>query len=116
MLMAARVGGADRRTTPNRWRTRAEGGIMSGMRVAHCQFEPWCGDFEHNLARFEEGIAWADRERVEIVSFPECFLTGYPDTEEAARSGAFPADGETMMRVLNVSSQHEALGIVGFNE
>lgn len=86
------------------------------MRVAHCQYEPWCGDFEHNLARFEEGLARADRERVEAVSFPECFLTGYPDTEEAARSGAFPLDGEKMLRVLNVSSGHEALGIVGFNE
>jgi predicted amidohydrolase len=89
---------------------------MSGMRVAHCQFEPWCGDFEHNLARFEEGLSWAERERVEIVSFPECFLTGYPDTEEPARSGAFPVDGDKMMSVLNVSSRYEALGIVGFNE
>jgi predicted amidohydrolase len=32
------------------------------MKIAHCQFEPWVGDFEHNLARFEEGLQRADAE------------------------------------------------------
>lgn len=86
------------------------------MRVAHCQFEPWCGDFDHNLHRFEEGLRRADSERADIVCFPECFLTGYPDAEDLARSGAFPADGEKMARVLDVTSRYEALAIVGFNE
>lgn len=86
------------------------------MRIAHCQFEPWCGEFDHNLKRFEEGLKRADAERVDVVSFPECFLTGYPDTEDVARRGAFPAEGETMARVLDVTSRHEAVAIVGFNE
>lgn len=86
------------------------------MRIAHCQFESWCGEFDHNLARFEEGLKRADAERVDVVSFPECFLTGYPDTEERAREGAFAVDSEKMMRVLDVTSRHEAVGIVGFNE
>ena len=33
--------------------------ISHAMRIAHCQFEPWCGDFEHNLARFAEEIGRA---------------------------------------------------------
>jgi predicted amidohydrolase len=86
------------------------------MRIAHCQFETWSGDFEHNLARFEEGLARADQERAEIVSFPECFLTGYPDAEEPARRGAFAVDSEKMARALDVTSRHQAIGIVGFNE
>ena len=89
---------------------------MKRIRIAHCQFESWCGDFEHNLSRYEEGLARADQEGAAIVSFPECFLTGYPDREEPARAGAFALDSEEMMRVLDVSSRHEALGIVGFNE
>lgn len=87
-----------------------------GMRIAHCQFEPWCGEFDHNLTRFEEGLKRADAERADIVSFPECFLTGYPDNEEAARKGAFATDSEKMAKVLDVTSRHEALAIVGFNE
>ncbi len=86
------------------------------MKIAHCQFETWCGDFEHNLKRFEEGLQRADAERVAIVCFPECFLTGYPDNEEGARRGAFASDSDKMMRVLDVTGRHEALAIVGFNE
>lgn len=86
------------------------------MKIAHCQFESWCGDFEHNLKRLEEGLQRADAAGAAIVSFPECFLTGYPDTEESARSGAFANDSDSMMRVLDITSRHEALAIVGYNE
>lgn len=86
------------------------------MRIAHCQFESWCSEFDHNLSRFEEGLKRADDESVDIVSFPECFLTGYPDTEEEARRGAFATDSEQVTRVLDATSRHEALAIVGYNE
>ena len=48
-----------------------------------------------------EGLAKADRDRVDIVCFPECFLTGYPDRAEAAREGAFAIDSAQMMQVLD---------------
>jgi predicted amidohydrolase len=86
------------------------------MRIAHCQFEPWVGDFEHNLVRFEEGLKRADAEGAKIVSFPECFFTGYPDTEDAARAGAFAADSPQMQRILEVTARHAAVAIAGFNE
>lgn len=86
------------------------------MKIAHCQFESWCGDFAHNLQRFEQGLEMADKAQAAMVSFPECFLTGYPDTEEAARAGAFANDSPEMMQVLDVTSRHEALAIVGYNE
>ena len=86
------------------------------MRIGHCQLESKCGDFETNLAKVVKGLEWADRERVEVVSFPECFLTGYPDTEEVARKGAFAADAPAMMKVLDASNRFNATFIVGFNE
>jgi predicted amidohydrolase len=86
------------------------------MRLAHCQFESWVGDFEHNLGRFREGLERADKERIDLVTFPECYLTGYPDTGEPARAGAFTASSDQMARVLDVTSRHEALAVVGFNE
>jgi predicted amidohydrolase len=86
------------------------------MRIAHCQFESWCGDFEHNLKRAEEGLSRAALERAEIVSFPECFLTGYPDTEEEARRGAFTADSPQISRILDITSRADPTLIVGFNE
>jgi predicted amidohydrolase len=86
------------------------------MRIAHCQYESWVGDFEHNLKRMEEGLARADKEEVEIVSFPECFLSGYPDTEEEARRGAFAMDSPQLARVLDLTSRFDPTLIVGFNE
>ena len=86
------------------------------MRIAHCQIEPWVGEFEHNLARFEEGLKRADAEGAKIVSFPECFFTGYPDTEVEARRGAFAADSPQMQRILEVTARHAAVAIAGFNE
>lgn len=86
------------------------------MRIGHCQLESTCGDFDGNLARVVKGLEWAQRERVEIVSFPECFLTGYPDTEELARKHAFAVDSPALMQVLDRTSRFEATLIVGFNE
>lgn len=34
------------------------------MRIAHCQFETWNGEFERNLKRVGEGLS-----RAEIISF-----------------------------------------------
>lgn len=91
-------------------------GHTVAMRIAHCQFESWCGEFDHNLQRVAEGLQKAEEMKVEIVSFPECFLTGYPDTEEGARAGAFAVDSPEMHRVLDLSARHEPTLIVGFNE
>ncbi len=86
------------------------------MRIAHCQYESWCGDFNHNLKRVEEGLARADREQVDVVSFPECFLAGYPDTEAEARRGAFAMDSPQIAKVLDLTSRFDPTLIVGFNE
>lgn len=86
------------------------------MRIGHCQMETTTGDFAGNLAKVERGLEWADRNAVEIVSFPECFLTGYPDTEELTRRHAFAADAPPMMEVLGRTSRFSATVIVGFNE
>ena len=86
------------------------------MRIGHSQVDSQLGDFEGNLAKVVAGLERAERERVEIVSFPECFLTGYPDTEEVARRDAFTVDSTKAMRVLDVTSRFEPVVIVGFNE
>lgn len=86
------------------------------MRIGHCQLESACGDFEANLGKFVRGLEWADRERVEIVCFPECYLTGYPDSEEEARKPAFATDSPSMLKVLDRTSRFQTTCIVGFNE
>lgn len=86
------------------------------MRIGHCQLESKYGDFEANLAKVVNGLERADRDRVEIVCFPECFLTGYPDTEELARKNAFAVNSPEVLKVLDRSARFHATFIVGFNE
>jgi len=86
------------------------------MRIGHCQLDSKCGDFEANLGKVIQGLERADRDRVEVLCFPECFLTGYPDTEEPARKSAFATDSSQMLKVLDRTARFHATAIVGFNE
>jgi predicted amidohydrolase len=86
------------------------------MRIGHCQLEALLGDFDANLEKVIKGLERADRERVAVVSFPECFLTGYPDKEEVVRKSAFAVDAPQMMKLLDKTAKFEATYIVGFNE
>jgi predicted amidohydrolase len=86
------------------------------MRIGHCQLEAKTGDFDANLDKVVKGLEWADKERVEIVCFPECFLTGYPDKEDMARKVAFAADSPQIMKLLDRTMKFEATFIAGFNE
>lgn len=86
------------------------------MRIAHCQFEPRSGDLDANLAKMVEGLKHAEADRAEIVSFPECFLTGYQDDGARARKHAFSAGSPQMMRALDATNKFDPTVIVGFNE
>ena len=86
------------------------------MRIGHCQLDSQLGDFKGNLGKVLEGLKKADEDRVDIVCFPECFLTGYPDDGEIARRDAFSIDSPQIMQLLDQTAKFEAAFIVGFNE
>lgn len=86
------------------------------MRIGHFQLDSQLGDFAANLKKVVDSLARADRERVDIVCFPECFLTGYPDKAEPARAGAFAIDSPQMMQLLDQTAQFEAAFVIGFSE
>ncbi len=86
------------------------------MRIGHCQLDSQLGDFAGNLGKVVQGLERADRDRVAIVCFPECFLTGYPNDGALARRDAFAVDSSSMMQLLDRTARFEAAFIVGFNE
>lgn len=86
------------------------------MRIGHFQLESKTGDFDANLTKVVSSLERADKDRVEVVCFPECFLTGYPDKEEVVRKSAFAVDSPQMMKLLDKTGKFEATYIVGFNE
>lgn len=86
------------------------------MRIGHVQLESVCGKFETNLMNLQEALKRVDRERIDIVSFPECFLTGYPGQEHIARRDAFAIGSPQVQQLLHTTRSAEAMFIVGFNE
>src|SRR5947209_5920426 len=86
------------------------------MRIGDCQLVSKPSDFEGNLAKVVQGLEKAHKDRVEVLSFPERYLTGYQDTEEEVRKHAFAADSARMMQVLDRTSRFDPTVIVGFNE
>ncbi len=86
------------------------------VRIGHYQCECRQGDFEANLATVQKGLAQAVDARLDIVSFPECFLTGYFAKEQDARAHTFSVDSPQMKRVLDATSDCDTTLLVGFNE
>lgn len=86
------------------------------VRIGHYQCECHQGDFEANLATVRRGVEQADDAKLDIVSFPECFLTGYYLKEADARANAFAVNSPSMKRVLAMSADRDTVILVGFNE
>jgi predicted amidohydrolase len=86
------------------------------VRIGHYQCVCRQGDFEANLATVIHGLELASDARLDIVSFPESFLTGYFPKEEEARANAFSIDSPRMQELLQKTARFEPLFLVGFNE
>ena len=86
------------------------------VRIGHYQGVCSQGDFDANLKRVVEGLKLASEAKLDIISFPESFLTGYFPREEKARANSFAIDSPQIKRVLQQTAAFEPLFLVGFNE
>ncbi|NOY82664.1 MAG: carbon-nitrogen hydrolase family protein [Kiritimatiellaeota bacterium] len=86
------------------------------MRIGHWQLECSPGDFRTNAEKVLDGLAEAARRGIEIVSFPESFLTGYYPAEAGARANSLERDGAELIWFLNKTAGFDCTFIVGFNE
>ena len=86
------------------------------VRIGHYQSICQQGDFEANLKTVVKGLELAREAHLDIVSFPESFLTGYFSREDEARENSFAIDSPQMKQVLRRTSSFESLLMVGFNE
>src|SRR3954451_17598016 len=84
---------------------------MRNIRVAAVQFQHAPGDKAANLATIERFVGEAAAERVEIIAFPECCISGYWHLRKLSRdemvaiSELIPAGGSSQ-RLLALSRQH----------
>ena len=103
-------------STPRSGGRSRRGRARALIRIGHCQARLDQRQLRREPRQVHPRPGAADRDRVAIVSFPECFLTGYQDSGEAARKSSFAVDSPEMLRVLDATSRHDATAIVGFNE
>ena len=59
------------------------------LKIGHCQAKCVAGDYAANADKVLAGMQEAASERLDILSFPECFLTGYFRSAEQARQHSF---------------------------
>ncbi|NUQ62693.1 MAG: carbon-nitrogen hydrolase family protein [Pirellulales bacterium] len=86
------------------------------LRIGHYQCICRQGDFEANLNTVLQGLRLAVEARVQILSFPESFLTGYFRLREDAWQHSFAVDSPEIEKVLEKTRQFDILFMVGFNE
>lgn len=86
------------------------------LKIGHCQLACTAGDYTANVAKVLAGLEEAASERIDILSFPECFLTGYFRSAEQARQHSFRLDGPEIADLLRRTARFETTFIVGFNE
>jgi len=86
------------------------------MKIGHYQLETEPGNYDHNLVRLIEGLREADRQKNDILSFPESFLTGYFSDSKKARKHSFSIKSPEVIALLEKTAEFEAMFIVGFNE
>jgi predicted amidohydrolase len=86
------------------------------IKIGHWQLQTNPGNFEENLTKLIDALREADKQGIQIVSFPEAFLTGYFKDAEKARKNNFSVNSPEIKELLDKTKDIKATFMVGFNE
>lgn len=86
------------------------------MKIGHYQLQCVTGDLDANVSKVLAGLAEADAQQLEIVSFPESMLTGYFTDATLAKKNSLEVEGPEISDLLSRSAKFKATFMVGFNE
>ena len=89
---------------------------MVNLRVGLYQCECEAGNLKANTAKVFKGLEWAEREKIDIMGFPETFLTGYFEDAQRARENSLSLDGPEIQDLLKRSAHYSSTWMVGLNE
>jgi predicted amidohydrolase len=85
--------------------------MSTTIRVASVQFEARSGDKGYNLRRIREFVETAAEQRVQIIAFPECCITGYRFLRNLSRAQMLALaeplfDGPSCRFLMDLSKRH----------
>ncbi len=81
------------------------------MLINLCQINPIVGDLEHNFTTMKQYIDEAEKQKADLVVFPELSLIGYPPEDLMLNSGFVDRCHEYIEKIIKLSSDYE-LGII----
>jgi predicted amidohydrolase len=84
--------------------------------VATCQVAPVYGSQRESLQVVTEALAWAEEEGVDVLCFPECFLTGYFRTRSEAEPHTVDLDSLQFASLLRELAEYEPTLVLGLIE
>ncbi len=82
------------------------------MKITVAQFNPVVGDVDGNYRRVEEGLGHAIQDKVDLVVFPELFITGYPPKDLLEHSWFMRRVQDTLDRIKQLSKKFTDIGII----
>lgn len=85
------------------------------VRIAAYQATP-AETFELRYKQIHTILSDADKHSIDIICFPEGFLTGYYDTQELTRENSFSVHDRVFQQFLNDIQGYRVTLIMGFNE
>jgi predicted amidohydrolase len=85
------------------------------VRIAACQISP-SPDIKIRKAQMHNMLIEAEKEHIELICFPEGFLTGYYDEEDLAFKNSLEVGEAHFNEWLEVVKNYSSTIIVGFNE
>jgi NAD+ synthase (glutamine-hydrolysing) len=82
------------------------------MRITMAQLNPTVGDLEGNVSKALDVITRASADRVDLIVFPELFITGYPLRDLVEQPAFMEETAVAIERIAEASKPFESLGIV----
>lgn len=86
------------------------------LRVAAYQSQDLVISVQAQLEIIKEVLLKADQQEIDIVCFPECFLTGYYSDRARAERLSLDRQDPYFSEILSELSKFSAVAILGFNE
>lgn len=86
------------------------------MKIGHFQLQCNPGNYAANAEKVYDGLAAAHQQGIEIISFPESFLTGLFVQESAAREHSLAIDSPEITTLLQRTKRFTPTWMTGFNE
>lgn len=87
---------------------------MKKLRVTIAQLNPTLGDFEENLEKAKEALEVAEKDKSDVVVFPELFLSGYPPEDLVMRLSFLKENRESLEEFASLTRGKDTVCVVGF--